>query len=82
MLHQIGIRDTFSITDYIDAIRVTSILNIPAKNDGCILLIKLQHIADSTGLLTGHQCAAAAAEGINDNTVFLAGIADRITQQV
>lgn len=81
-LYKIYVRNTLSISHHIDAIGITGILHVSAKNDGRILFIQLQHVTNAAGLLTGHHGAAAAAKGINDDTVFLTGIADWITQQI
>lgn len=73
-LYKIYVRNTLSISHHIDAIGITGILHVSAKNDGRILFIQLQHVTNAAGLLTGHHGAAAAAKGINDDTVFLTGI--------
>ena len=43
-----------------------------------VFFVKLHHVADAVHLFTRHERRAAAAEGVNDHSVLLSGVDDRI----
>ena len=82
LLDQLRIRNLLSVTNYIHAFGITGVLNVAPENDGGVFFVKLHHIADAVHLLTRHERRAAAAEGVNDHSILLRGVADGITEQV
>lgn len=82
LFHKIGIRNLLSVTNYIHAFGIPGVLNIAAENDGGVFFIKLHHVADAVHLLTRHERRAAAAEGVDNHSVLLSGVANGIAEQV
>ena len=82
LFHKVGVRYLFSVSHHIHAIGIAGIVHIPPQDDRGVLLIQFHRIADPVHLLTGHQRGTGTAEGIDDHSVFLRGISDRVAQQV
>lgn len=80
--HYISVVDSLSVPDAVDIIRITTILNIAPKDNGGILFIQLHHVTDSIRLFACHHCGARSSECINDDSISLTGVLDRISKKI
>ena len=80
--HHVSVVESLTIPDAVDIIRITTILDITSEDYGCILFIQLHHVADSVGLFACHHCGARSSECINDDSISLTGVLDRISKKI
>ena len=82
LFDQIGIRNLLPVTNHIHAFGITSVFNIAPEDDGGVFFVQFHHVADAVHLLTRHERRAAAAEGVDNHSVLLSGVANGIAEQV
>ena len=73
--------ESHAVTLHRHTIRGADLFDVSLHDDVAELLVQLHGIADAIRLLTGNQCAAGTAEGVQNHSVAHGGVHDRICQK-